>query len=434
MSLAHLSSEADPVTVTGEMVVIHDLTVSHGEAASLVRGQLVENGPDAAADLVRRALPVGLVALAVGSAGIDTGSLTRTLDAFADRVDEKSEAAIASLDQTLTRLRSGEEAVARTAGSVLEKLPAQVEAALAGQAGSVRASVVEAARAVQTAGLQELTTALARHSESVRDAFSLDREGPVRMLRQDLLDELSGTRREIGEQLATLRGLVEAAQAAKVAGAKSSRAVGAANEDEAMDLIGQIATSAGDLFERTGNQAGAGGTTSRAGDGVVTLGPAVTGHGRSVRIAVEAKSRTRPLSVAAHRKEVEAACRVREAAGGLVLVPTNTEVPGGASFCRIGTASYVVSCADAATVELLYLILREQVALLTVRQDDDAEIDLAQVEARFNIALAGISQLDEVGRLAVQAHRALEKLIALGRDTQERVRATLTEGITLLHP
>lgn len=193
MSLAHLSSEADPVTVTGETVVIHDLTVSHGEAASLVRGQLVENGPDAAADLVRRALPVGLVALAVGSAGIDTGSLTRTLDAFADRVDEKSEAAIASLDQTLTRLRSGEEAVARTAGSVLEKLPAQVEAALAGQAGSVRASVVEAARAVQTAGLQELTTALARHSESVRDALSLDREGPVRMLRQDLLDELSGT-------------------------------------------------------------------------------------------------------------------------------------------------------------------------------------------------------------------------------------------------
>lgn len=434
MTLAHLKNEPEPVTVAGETLVIHDLTITHSEAASLVRSQLADHGPHAAADLVRRALPVGLVALAVGSAGIDTGSLTRTLDAFADRVDQKSEAALASLDQTLTRLRSGEETVARTASEVLEKLPAKVEAALAGQAGSVRASVLEAARTVQAAGLQELTTALARHSESVRDALSLDREGPVRMLRQDLLDELSGTRREIGEQLTTLRGMVEATQAAKVAGAKSSRAIGAANEDEAMDLIRQIATSAGDLFERTGDQAGVGGTTSRAGDGVVTLGPAVTGHGRPVRIAVEAKSRTRPLSAAAHRKEIEAACQVRDAAGGLVLVPTNAEVPGGASFCRIGPAAYVVSTADAATAELLYLLLREQVALLTVRREDDAEIDLAQVEARFNLALAGISQLDEVGRLAVQAHRALEKLIALGRDTQEKVRASLTEGISLLHP
>ena len=434
MSLAHLNTEPGPVSVTGETVVIHGLTIVHGEAASLVRGQLADHGVEAAADLVRRALPVGLVALAVGSAGIDTGSLTRTLDAFAERVDRKSEAAIASLDQTMIRLRSGEEAVVRTASSVLENLPAQVEAALAGQAGSVRASVVEAARTVQATGLQELTTALARHSESFRDALSLDREGPVRMLRQDLLTELSGTRREIGEQLATLRGMVEAAQAAKVAGAKSSRAIGAANEDEAMDLVGQIAISAGDLFERTGNQSGVGGTTRRTGDGLVRLGPAVVGHGRAVHIVVEAKSRTRPLSAAAHRKEVAAACQVRDAAGGLVLVPTNAEVPGGGSFARVDTAAYVVSTEDSATVELIYLLLREQVALLTVRQDDGAEIDLAQVEARFNLALAGISQLDEVGRLAVQAHRALEKLIALGSDTQKKVRATLTEGISLLHP
>lgn len=434
MSLAHLPSDPGLVTVTGTNVVIHNLTITHGEAASVVEAQLADQGPEAAADLVRRALPVGLVALAVGSAGIDTGSLTRTLDAFADRVDQKSEAALASLDQTLTRLRSGEETIAQTASAVLERLPANVEAALAGQAGSVRASVVEAARTVQATGLQELTTALARHSESVRDALSLDREGPVRMLRQDLLDELSGTRREIGEQLTTLRGMVEAAQAAKVAGAKSSRAIGAANEDEAMDLLGQIAKSAGDLFERTGDQAGVGGTTRRTGDGLVRLGPAVVGHGRQVRVVVESKSRTRPLSAAAHRKEVAAACQVRDAAGGLVLVPTNVEVPGGGSFARVDTAAYVVSTEDPATVELIYLLLREQVALLTVRQDDDAEIDLAQVEARFNLALAGISQLDEVGRLAVQAHRALEKLIALGRDTQEKVRATLTEGISLLHP
>ncbi|MCB0909340.1 MAG: hypothetical protein KDB63_19725 [Nocardioidaceae bacterium] len=370
----------------------------------------------------------------MGTAGIDTGSLTRTLDSFADRVDEKSKAALASLDHTVDRLQAGEQVVARTAGAILENLPAQVEAALAGQAGSVRASVVEAARSVQAAGLQELTAALAQHNASIRDALSLDREGPVRMLRQDLLDELNGTRRELTEQLTVVRSLVEASQAAKLAGAKSSRAVGAANEDEAMDLINRIITSAGDLFERTGSQPGVGGTTRRTGDGVATLGPAITGHGRKIRVAIESKSRSRPLSAKALRAEAATACRVRDAAGALVLVPTSTEVPGGGSFARIDTAAYVVSSEDPTTAELIYLLLREQVAMLTVRQDDDAEIDLAQVEARFNLALAEISQLDEVGRLAVQAHKSLERLIALGRDTQQKVRATLTDGISLLHP
>ena len=237
MTVAQIPTGPGPVTVTGDALVIHDLTVTHGEAAAFVRSQLADHGPEAAADLVRRALPVGLVALSMGTAGIDTGALTRTLDAFGAQMSAKSEAALAGLDQTLTRLHTGEEAVARTASSVLESLPAQVEAALAGQAGSVRASVLEAARAVQTAGLQELTTALARHSESVRDALSLDREGPVRMLRQDLLEELNGTRRELGEQLAAVRSLVEAAQVAKTAGAKSSRAVGDAMEDDAMSMM-----------------------------------------------------------------------------------------------------------------------------------------------------------------------------------------------------
>lgn len=434
MTIAQIPAGPTPITVTGETLVIHDLTVTHAEAASYVRGQLADHGPDAASDLVRRALPIGLVALSMGTAGIDTGSLTRTLDTFAERVDAKSQAALVGLDETLSRLRAGEETVARTASLVLENLPAQVEAALTGQAGNVRASVIEAARAVQTAGLQELTTALAQHSQSVRDALSLDREGPVRMLRQDLIEELNGTRRELAEQLAGVRSLVEAAQVAKTAGAKSSRAVGATNEDEAMALCHDVVTAAGDLFEPTGGQPGVGGTTRRTGDGVATLSPAITGHGRKVRLVLEAKSRSRPLSASAHAKEIEAGCRVRDAAGGLVLVPTAAEVPGAGAFARVDTCAYVVSAESPETVSLIYLLLREQVAVLTVRQDDDAEIDLAQVEARFNLALAGIAELDEVGRLAVQAQRALTKLIDLGRQTQQKVRDTLTEGIDLLHP
>lgn len=433
MSVAEIHTGPRPVSVTGETVVIHDLAVAHGEAAAFVRSHLADHGPEAVADLVRRALPVGLVALSMGTAGIDTGALTRTLDAFAERVDTKSVAALAGLDQALARLRAGEEAVSLTATSILESLPAQVEAALAGQAGNVRASVVEATRTVQAAGLQELTTALANHSQSVRDALSLDREGPVRMLRQDLLEELNDTRRELGEQLASVRSLVEAAQAAKTAGAKSSRAVGAANEEEAMALCQQVVTAAGDLFERTGGQPGVGGTTRRVGDGLATLGPAIAGHGRQVRLVLEAKSRTRPLSSAALAKEIEEGCRVRDAVGGLVLVPTRAEVPGQRVFARVGTHAFVVSFEDAETVSLIYLLLREEVALTSIRQDGESEIDLAQVEARIALALSTLDEFDEVGRLAGQAERALAKLKEIGSKAQQKARTALAEGISLLH-
>lgn len=434
MTLAHLPADVGPVSVNGSAVVIHDLTVSHAEAAAYVEAQLREHGADAATDMVRRALPVGLLALSAGTAGLDTGALTRTLDGFSEKLEEKSAAALAGLQAVMDRLATDEAALATSASAVVKALPQQLEAALAGEAGNVRAAVAEATRAIQAQGLHDLSAALDRHSESVRGALSLDREGPVRMLRQDLMQELAGTRRELAEQLTHVRGLVEAAQASRAAGAKSSRAVGAANEDEAMSLCESIVQAAGDLFERTGGQPGVGGTTRRTGDAVATLGSSITGHGPKVRLVIEAKSRTRPLSASSHAKEIENACRVRDAAGGLVVVPTDAEVPGDGSFCRVADFAYVVSAEQPGTVDLLYLLLREQVALLRIRQDDDAEIDLAHVEARFEAALAGIAQLDDVARLAVQAHKALEKLIALGRDTQHKVRVSLTEGIALLHP
>ena len=44
------------------------------------------------------------------------------------------------------------------------------------------------------------------------------------------------------------------------------------------------------------------------------------------------------------------------------------------------------------------------------------------------------AETDLVVRLANQAKNSLEKLIVLGRDTQQKVRETLTEGIALMHP
>lgn len=433
MSVARLAEPLPSVTVEDNVVVFHDLTICHPESAAFLLAQQAQNGPDVMVDLVRRALPVGIVALSAGAAGMDTGRLTRTLDSFSDRIDAKSSAAIASLGQTVERLHAGEDMVIQTARSVLEAFPAQVEAALAGQAGTVRASVTEATRAAQAAALQELNAALDRHAASVQAAVSLDREGPVRTLRQDVLLEVNNVRRELSDQLSGVRALIEATQAVAAAGVKTSRARGDSFEADAMALCHDIATAAGDMFERTGDQPGVGGTTRRVGDGVATLSPAISGPGRKIRIVVEAKVRSRPLSAKAHAEEIANGCRVRDAAGGLVVVPTDEQVPGNGPFARVDGCSYVVSAADPRTVALLYLLLREHVAILSLRQGDESDVDLVKLEAKLKLALEQIAELDEVGRLGNAAKKQLEKLLIIGQQTQQKIRDNLTEGLTLLH-
>ena len=134
------------------------------------------------------------------------------------------------------------------------------------------------------------------------------------------------------------------------------------------------------------------------------------------------------------RDEIATGCRVREADGGPIVVPTCGEVPGGGSFARLDTASYVVAASDPDAVSLIYLLLREQVVLLTVRQEDGAEVDLAAVEARLMVALQGLAEFDEVGRLAAQAQKALGRLIDVGGKAKQKVKDNLASSITLLHP
>lgn len=429
MTLTHLAEGLPEIRVDGDVVHIRDLVVPHPEAAGLLRTQLNEAGPEVAVDIVRRALPIGLVALNLSSSAVDSGAIARTLSGFADLIDSRATAAIHELETAMARVRQGEQGIAETARLVLGGLPKQVDAALAGQSESVRSAVVEAARSVQDSGLQQLTAALGQHSAAIQKELSLDREGPLRSLRQDLLNRLDGTRRELGTQLTEVRALVEAAQAAKVAGAKSSRAVGADVERDLMALCNEVVTAAGDLFEETGNQAGVNGR--RTGDGVATLSELITGPGRQIRISIEAKHRSRSMSVKALRREAADACLAREADGVLIVVPTQNEVPGGTAVCRLETTAWVVT-AEPELVAWTYRFLREQVALLARRSSDEAGVDLAQVETRINTALQAISELDEVGRSAVLARQHIDKVIETGKKTQQRVRESLTEGLAVL--
>lgn len=420
------------VTITAGSVTIENLTVTHPEAASLAAATLEQFGQQALEDLVRRALPVGLLALSMGTAAVDTGSMQRTLDAFAEQVDRRSSLALDGLDESLKRLRDGELAVASTAQAVLARLPEQVQAVLGGEADNVRASVTEAARTVQASGLQELQAALALHATTVRNALSLDHDGPVQQLRQDVLGQLESTRRELAEQLTAVRGLLQAAEAHKAGAARSTRAVGQAWEQTAMDgLAREIVVSAGDLYESTGSTPAPGGT-GRAGDGLATLSRAITGNGPQVHLLLEAKTRSRPLSAAAWKKELRASLELRQGLGAVALVPTCAEVPGGGPLARVDDFCFVVAADDPANVRLVYLLLREMVALLAVRNGDSAGVDLARAEAQMQLALQALGEFDDVARLLASARKSLDGLFQVAGNTRKKIHQALTEGLAAL--
>jgi len=432
MTVAALAPPQPAVTITAGVVRIDHLLVEHPEAAALAAAALERGGAQALEDLVRRALPIGMLALTMGNAAVDTGGLQRTLDAFAEEVDRRSSTALNGLEHALQRLQQGEAVVATTAKGVLDRLPAQVQAVLGGEAANVRAAVTDATRAVQAAGLAELQNALTQHTSTVRNALSLDHAGPVQQLRQDLLGQLDNTRRELTEQLTAVRGLLQAAEAHKAGASTSTRAVGQAWERTAMDgLARETVERAGDLYESTGSTPAPGGT-GRAGDAVATLNRAITGHGKQVRILLEAKTRTKPLSARAWREELASSRDLRECAGALAVVPTAAEVPGGGPLARVDTLSYVVAGDDPANVTLVYLVLRELVALVGVRQEDGDGVDVDKVEAQIRLALSALDELNEVGRLATAAKANLEKLFEVAGRTKKKIYSALTDSLVSL--
>jgi len=422
---------SDTVVVVADRIVIQALTVVSVEAAALVRSTLDDGGSEAVTDLIRRALPVGLVALSLTTAATDTSAMAATLQRFQEQVDERSRTAIVGLDQTLAGLRAGEVTIMEAANKVLEQLPARVDAALGGEAGNVRLAVAQAARSVQDAGMAEIRSSLAAHAETVRNGLSLDRDSPVQMLRRDVLAHLDASRKELSEQLTVVRGLLQVAEAQKVASAKNSRAVGADWEATANAIAHCVVAAAGDRYAATGSTSGPLGS-ARTGDGVATLSSAITGHGKDVRVVIEAKRRSRVMSAQAFKKELATSRQVRQAAGALALVPSMREVPGGGRWCRVDDLSWVVAADDQEALGLIYLILRELVSLVAVQQAGGSEVDVVKAQAQIKMALSALSDFDQIARLTTEAQTSLTRLFEVGRNVKTRLHEALMGSLSTL--
>lgn len=422
------------VRLDGDSLVIRTLTITHPEAAALARKHVADHGADSLPDLVRSAIGIGIVSLSLslGGAGMDQSSIMRTFADFEAQVGAASTSALAQLATTTTALKAGEQDLATRAGRVLERLPEHVTKALSGASADVRQQVQSATAEVQAAGLREMRAALDAHAEIVRAAVSLDNaEGPIRALREEVLRVVQGTRQELGGQLNAVHGLLMAAQAAATATAsvKTTRASGLAFEAASMQMASDVVSAAGDTFDETGSRPAPGGGTSRVGDGLATLGTMVTGANRTVRIVLEAKNRA--LTSVKWREELAASRDLRQASGGLGVVPDASQIPGGHLFARVGERLFVV-VAEPQILTLVYLVLRELCALAADRPGNNDTVEVAKAEARINQALAILGDLDAVTRHGNAATKSLEKIIEVNTSVKTRVEDALRDTLAAL--
>jgi len=248
-----------------------------------------------------------------------------------------------------------------------------------------------------------------------------------------MLRMVDGARAELGGQLNAVQGLLIAAQAASAATAsvKTTRAAGQLFEAEAMQLAFDVVTAAGDQMEFTGS-CPAPGSTSRAGDGVATLNPIITGKGHTVRVSLEAKTRDRPLSATKWREELTASRDLRKASGGLAIVPDASQVPGGRLFARVGERLFIV-VADTPIVSLVYLVLRELVALATDSGNDTDSVSVSKASSRIAQALTALNDLEEITRHTTAATRSLEKIQDISTTVRARVEHSLMDGLSALN-
>lgn len=420
------------VEVEHDRVVLRDLAITHAETVTLLRAHAERHGSDALEDAVLRALPIGVLATLAGNQAADSGALQRVLDTFGSAMDETTRKALTGLEDVLTRLDSGERDLEVATTAALEQLPAQVAAALAGQGGSVKAAVLEAARSAQAAALADIRASLAEHSRTVQAALSLGTEdSPVAVLRRDVLTQLSDTRRELGESLTQMRGLLQAAEARTAGSSKSTRAIGQAFETDVLEIMHDIVTASGDLFEITASTPGAGGTR-RSGDAVATLTSLPGQSTKPLRLALECKKRTRPLTVPQLRAESEQCRQVRDAAACLIIVDSNDAVPGPGRFCRVDPVTLVVSSDDEELLRTIWLVLRELTIAHGVRANHGGELDVAEVERHLNAALAGLNDLSDVARHATAIEKSLASLRQAGSSGYKKVQDGLQQGLANL--
>jgi hypothetical protein len=367
------------VLVDGERIVIDRLVVEDAALAGFLGDRAAEDRPA----IAERALKIGLLALQDTGVTVNVDVVRAEFEKLVHQAEQVNERAATALAETLrTNFADGDGRLPRT----LEKF--------LGDRGALRGMVEELFdERKRDSAIGRIRGMLESYfdGDASKLAILLDPtrlHSPMHQFRQ----EIAAGFKSVEERLVA----IEAAANARATERAKSAAKGADFEDLVEASLGDLARGAGDLFDRTADEAGDT-LRSKKGDFVLTVNPTLA-RGCDLRIVVEAKDRK--MSGREMREELRDAKTNRSAAVALVVF-TPAHAPSGiAPFdVRAGDVYCVLDPAapDPATLEAA-LRLARLLALNTVRE---SEVDLDQ-EAIAE-ALAGIrEQLDVLKGLKSQ--------------------------------
>ena len=380
--IVQLPSAAEPqpaIRVLDDRIVVERLTVSDPALAAYLR----ERGPDDRALIVERALRIGLVALQDAGVTVNVDVVRGEFEKLVRQNEQTNERAALALAETLrTNFADGDGRLPRT----LEKF--------LGDRGALRTMVDE------LFDEKKRDSAIGRMGRMLEKYFDGDASklalllDPTRMNSpmHQFREEMAAGFKSLNERLVA----IEAAAAARATERSKSAAKGGDFEDLVEALLGEVARGAGDLLDRTVDEAGST-MRSKKGDFVLTVNPMLA-RGADLRIVVEAKDRK--VSGREMREELRDAKTNRSAAVALVIFTPAHAPTGIAPFdVRAGDVYCVLDPAapDVATLEVAVRLAR-LLALSSLRETE-AEIDSAAIGA----ALTGIrEQLDVIKGLKAQ--------------------------------
>lgn len=377
---AQLASLPGPRVYEADGVVhIHDLTSADPDLIKMVAGA---GDPEA---VVQRALSTGARALAVAQVSVDTAVV---------------ENSFAALEAQLRALL--DDASARVAGSATDVLD-HPERGMAATLGSWKMQV--ASLLEQTFDPRYSDSAFGKFDTVLRDASERQLSATRRLLNPDADDSplsrlMTGVRDQVATVLDAVGRLAEQVAADKAATVATARALersavkGIAFEEQVVAAVTAIAAERGDVAEAVGRLDGV--TGGRVGDIAVHVDPASIG-GRSGSYVVECKDRR--LSLKATLDELRRAAENREA-------PAAMAVFSGVDHCPVATP---------------FAVFNDRAVVIYDKEDPDpAALRLGCAWARWIVQREarhghhGVD-LDRVGQLIDEAHRALDRVSTVKR-------------------
>jgi len=377
------------VTVTGQAISVAGLTLHDPALAAFVAEAPEADRPA----LAERALRIGLLAICNANATVNVDVVRAEFTRLVSDLTATQAEAARALETTLrANFADGD-----------GRLPRQLEAYLgdSGKLNRLVGDLFDEGR--RDSALGRLRELLGRYfdGDGSQLATLLDptrRGSPLYQFRTEMSDEF----RRLNERLEAL----EDARKARAQERARGTAKGADFEDALEERLGTIARGLGDLVERTGAEGGDA-MTSKKGDLVITIDPTRT-RGTSLRIVVEAKDRSMPLT--RMTKELADARVNRSAAVALAVFTPHTAPTSVSPLALVGPdvfATYDPETDDAVALEAAYRAARI-LALVTLR---DAAVQLD--------AEAVTRALDDLGRQVDVVRSLKTKLTHIGSTARE---------------